>query len=261
MLEMLDTTIFWVWPVANFAVTSDLTLPGLAPAAPSVVPEVGTDKVARYLVRAPRYMENDDSALNVIQRKELHMNCKPLFILLATLYLTGCAAHSTAPDDGLTREQMKEIMDVPPELRSEWRLGKYEMPTKEEREKRLKIIKDWYDELVRPLESTKNNHVSTNEFKDSYVECMNAMVSLLSPKYQQRLSEIEASADPLFPNYILRLSEIEMSEELTQEEIDGITAELQAIREELGIPVDDFIQDTADELHTWMLFKNIPYVH
>ena len=248
------------------------------------------------------------------------MNCKPLFILLAALYLTGCAAYSTAPDDGLTREQriraaqvklhgdtpdvhrfvdllmkvlnqqlmnddelmdwvrlayryqsdeqkkafleaMKEIMDVPPELRSEWQLGKYEMPTKEEREKRLKIIKDWYDEFARLVESTENNHVSTNEFKDSYVECMDAMVSLLSPKYQQRLDEIEASADPLFPNYILRLSEIEMSEELTQDEIDGITAELQAIREELGIPVDDFIQDAAEELYTWMLFKNIPFVH
>lgn len=85
--------------------------------------------------------------------------------------------------------------------------------------------------------------------------------SLLSPKYQQRLDEIEASVDPLFPNYILRLSEIEMSEELTQEEVDGITAELQAICEELGIPVDDFIQDAAEEFHTWMLFKNIPFVH
>lgn len=38
MLEMLDATIFWVWSVADFAVTSGLTLPGLAPATPSVVP-------------------------------------------------------------------------------------------------------------------------------------------------------------------------------------------------------------------------------
>lgn len=40
------------------------------------------------------------------------MNCKPLFILLAALYLTGCAAHSTAPADGLTREQRIQAAQV-----------------------------------------------------------------------------------------------------------------------------------------------------
>lgn len=47
------------------------------------------------------------------------MNCKPLFILLAAVYLTGCAIRSPVPDDGfmidkeLRALQVKRLGDTP----------------------------------------------------------------------------------------------------------------------------------------------------
>ena len=136
--------------------------------------------------------------------------------------------------------------------------GKFEMRepehtlSKEEREKQLKFIKDWH----REFESAEPNDKSLDEMLDYYVEGMDAIVDLLSPKYQQRLDEIEASFGPLSPNYIDRFYEMKMSEELTEAEIAGITDELRVICEEAGIPMEDFFEDTADDLQLWMLSKH-----
>ena len=105
--------------------------------------------------------------------------------------------------------------------------------SKEEREKRLKIIKDFFEELDRGFESIDTNREAlfarADELEENYFAYIDAIVDLLSPKYQQRFDEIETS------------------EELTQGEIDGINDELQVIGQELGIEIDDFMQDAADE--------------
>ena len=138
--------------------------------------------------------------------------------------------------------------------------NEHELLSKQEREKRIKTIKECLEtdpnSLVNPEHKRPSPHPSIETFT-TYVQCMNEVVSLLSPMYRQKLDEIQARFDPLSTGDLARLTDMEMSEHFTAEEIAGINDELQAIFDEVGVRDEDFMEDPAADLVTWILFKNI----
>lgn len=105
-------------------------------------------------------------------------------------------------------------------------------PPPEEREKRLEIVNDFYDELDREFASLDAEREAlyerVDELEENYFAYIDALAALLSPKYQRRFDEIESH------------------DELTQAEVDGINDELQLIGKELGIEIDDYMQRAAE---------------
>ena len=106
-------------------------------------------------------------------------------------------------------------------------------PLPDEREKRLKIANDFFDELDREFASLDAEREAlyeiVDELEENYFAYIDALATLLSPKYQRRFDEIESH------------------DELTQEEVDGMNDELQVIGKELGIEIDDYMQRAAEE--------------
>ena len=106
--------------------------------------------------------------------------------------------------------------------------------SKVEREKRLKIVNDFFDELDREFESINTNRdalfARSDELEESYFAYIEALVDLLSPEYQQRFDEIESH------------------DELTQAERDAINDELHVIGKELGIDdMSEYMRRAAEE--------------
>lgn len=140
--------------------------------------------------------------------------------------ISDAPANADSPED---LEPLEECCDeeVVSEALAETTLSK------EEVEKRLKVIKEFYDELGRNFEKIDTDRETlfarADKLVDRYVEYSHAIVDLLSPKYQQRFDEIESLED------------------LTPEEVDGINMELEVIENELGIDIDDFAHQVAEE--------------
>ena len=106
--------------------------------------------------------------------------------------------------------------------------------SKEEIEGRVKIVKDFFDELDREFKANEADRdalfARSDELEESYFAYMEALVDLLSPEYQQRFDEIESH------------------DELTQAERDAINDELHVIGKELGIDdMSEYMRRAAEE--------------
>ena len=156
----------------------------------------------------------------------------------------------------------------------------------EEREKRLKFVKDYFDGLDRGFESIDGNREASfarvDELEESDDESILDAQGNNTPSPEERLkivddffdeldrefasldaerealnervdelkenyfAYIDALAALLSPKCQRRFDEIESHDELTQAEVDGINDELQLIGKELGIEIDDYMQRAAE---------------
>ena len=156
----------------------------------------------------------------------------------------------------------------------------------EEREKRLQIVRDYFDGVDRGFESIDGNREASfgraDELEESDLDAEDnsapptgeletplkfvddffdeldhefASIDADREALTERVDELEenyfayidALAALLSPKYQRRFDEIESHDELTQEEVDGINDELQVIGKELGIEIDDYMQSAAEE--------------
>ncbi len=106
--------------------------------------------------------------------------------------------------------------------------------SKEEIEERVKIVKDFFDELDREFKANEADRdalfARSDELEENYFAYIEALVDLLSPEYQQRFDEIESH------------------DELTQAERDAINDELHVIGKELGIDdMSEYMRRAAEE--------------
>jgi len=106
--------------------------------------------------------------------------------------------------------------------------------SQEEIEKRLKVVKDFFDNLGQQSTAIDADRMALmdrqTKLTDDYFGYIEALQGLLSPQYQQRLEEV-ASHD-----------------ELTHEEVASINEELQIIGEEYGIAdMGEYMQRAAEK--------------
>lgn len=143
---------------------------------------------------------------------------------------TESADTSTAADNPVDLEPLEECCEDESVLGPD---NKNNL-SPEEREKRIKFVNDYFEELARDFEHGDADHEAlfarVDELEEHYVAFIQSVIDLLSPESQRKFEDI-ANSDVAF----------------SEEDMQAIGDELEVIGEQLGIPIHDYVQNATSE--------------